>query len=41
MDSLDSALKDLREDQINVVGDVSKNTKMSSSAFKENLGFQT
>ena len=41
MDSLDSALKDLPEDQINIVGDESKNTEMSSRAFKENLGFKT
>lgn len=44
MDSLDSALKDLPEDQINIVRDVSKNIKMSSTAFKKkkkNLHFKT
>ena len=40
MDSLDSALKDLPGDQINIVRDVSKNIKMSSRAFKENLRFK-
>lgn len=41
MDSLDSALKDLPEDQINIVRDVSENIKISSRTFKENLVFKS
>lgn len=41
MDSLDSTLKDLPEDQINIVRDVSENIKMSSRTFKENLVFKS
>lgn len=41
MDTLDSALKDLPEDQINIVRYVSKNIKMLLRAFKENFGFKT
>lgn len=34
MASLESALKDLLEDQINIVSDVRENIKMPSRAFK-------